>query len=254
MTPETHEILKNIAHKLWNVILDDTRAMSPGFSRPKRDTINGSAEGIIPSAEKDNWLRALNAMSEHEVFRHTIYENLDELGEYINNDLIYSIYDINPKRFIEFCKSCDINLYDRPDIHTAKLAITAENIPVIRVDDKTRYELLPLHDSTFVRILKIAFQPSLRGITLSIEQLNKEGSDKGTITRILGGKVFKIGSNIKRLKKYRHEIKIPELLDKFYTLTDGSITSTQSITIDDKTLNEIEEMAEYKTQIERKRG
>lgn len=260
MDAETNTELKLIIARLWADIEEGFDEIprelfwwniSRDPAEPDKERPSGGFRLPVPTKHRASWLKAMNILNRFDVFCFCLLTDDGQFIQYPSlknlsiDELYYTITDFSMDKFLSFCDRFGFDL-TQPMLkaHKAYLKIEVDNTPIIAVDNK-KYYLPPLHDTTLVKMLKIALLPFLRETPLNKNSLNREGNNPDIVEQFLGGEKFHLGDNVNRLRKYRSEINFPEILDIFYLLTDTTVVGRREILITDEQLEEIQKLADY---------
>ncbi len=241
MTPETYEMLEQIAYRYWNNILNYDAGLNGGFS----DHINKGADSpfqqTVPEEKRKEWVQAMNAMSAYGVFEFSMEEDFD-LDDPLNpcptGEINYSVLNFNKRRFIDFCTEFKIDLQRDPNKHYAMLNIGSDNVPIVTIKNK-RYAFNKISPSTFLNIMKIATNsPNER---LNINKLNQKGSDPDIVSSVLGGKKMSVSNKKDGLFRgyIRNLETFPKELLVFFEEEFDAIKYILPKELDDKQLKEL---------------
>ena len=241
MTPETYEMLEQLTYEYWNNILNYDAGMNRGFSTYINEGADSPFQQTVPEERRDEWIRAMNAMSAYGVFKFSMelgYDTDDPLNPEPNGEIYYYVENFDKQRFIDFCSEFKIDLQRDPNKHYAMLNIGSDNIPIVTIKNK-RYAFNKISPSTFLNIVKIAIDsPNER---LNINKLNQKGSDPDIVSSVLGGKKMSVSNKEDGLFRgyIRNLETFPKELLVFFEEEFDAIKYILPKELDDKQLKEL---------------
>lgn len=237
MTPKTYATLKGIVYSYWDDILNDRGNLCRGLNKYYKNLTRGSGKVIIPKDKQTEYIQALNAMDAYGVFTLNLVEDISEDFD-PTGDICYAISNFNRERFIDFCFKFKIDLGVNAKLHTVKLAIGDDNIPIVTIDGNKRYAYKKQYESNFLRILKIALAYNRRELTVdNIKELCQKTDIQNSV---LGGQELRLIGKTDIRRDFSRKSNFPSnLLEDFFTILSNSIVGRATITVDDDRLKKI---------------